>query len=255
MTCRIIVTILGLFFGGPLGGLIGFFIGSFLDKAVNNGSPFQGFQWRQMFSQAFIRGTFILMGYLAKADGQITSSEINIASHAMTQLRLSDEQRHQAMRWFYDGKNNQFDPQQIFQQLRLYRHTPLIRVLLSCLMNIAHANGRPSAEQQKILHDICSKLGVEAPEAQQQYRYNNYQSQSSSQRKNTLAEDYALLGISSDADVATVRKTYRRLMNKFHPDKLASKGASETEIKQANEKIYKIRSAYENVMRSKGVNV
>lgn len=256
MTCRIIVTILGLFFGGPLGAIIGFFIGSFLDRSVNKTERFAGFQWRQMFTQPFIRGVFVLMGYLAKADGQVTPNEINIASNTMTQLRLSDELRQQAMRWFYDGKNNHFDAEEIFQKLRAYRNTPLIKMLIACLMNIAYANGAPSPEQRKILNEICANLGIVIPNVQQQYHHYYYNNQSQySQRASTLEEDYALLNLKSDADVATIRKTYRRLMNKFHPDKLAAKGASEKEIKAANEKIFKIRQAYENIMRSKGENV
>lgn len=266
MTCRIIATILGFFFGGPIGGIIGFFIGSFLDQSVNktqsngNDGPRFAFNWnwQKTLNQPFVRGVFILMGYLAKADGQITPNEIQIASNVMTQLRLPDDQRHQAMRWFYDGKNQQFDPNEVFQKLRLYRQTPLIRVLLTCLTTMAYANGAPSSSQRQILNDICSQLGIPNPDAQQQYSHYSYSDNhhySSSQRKNTLSEDYELMGLKSDADVATIRKTYRRLMNKYHPDKLSSKGATEKEIKAANEKIYKIRSAYENVMRSKGENI
>lgn len=255
MTCRILTTILGLFFGGLPGAIIGFLIGSFLDQSMRKTQGFGGgFQWRQMFTQPFIRGVFVLMGYLAKADGQVTPNEIQIASLAMTQLRLSDEQRQQAMRWFYDGKNHQFNADEIFQKLTMYRQTPLMRTLLACLMNMAHANGAPSAAQQHILREICQRLGIVIPEAQQQYHHYSYNPYTS-QRSNTLAEDYTLLGLKSDADVATIRKTYRRLMNKFHPDKLAAKGVSEKEMKAANEKIYKIRQAYENVMRSKGENV
>lgn len=269
MTCRIIATILGFFFGGPIGAIIGFFIGSFLDQSVNKNKPSgannagSGFNWhwRQAFSEPFVRGVFILMGYLAKADGQITSNEIMIASQVMTQLRLSDEQRHKAMRWFYDGKNQQFDPNEVLQQLRFYRQPPFMRIFLTCLTSIAYANGAPSVAQQRILKEICAKLQIPEPQAQQQYSYSQYSHNysnnhySSSTRKNSLSEDYELMGLKADSDVATIRKTYRRLMNKFHPDKLTSKGASENEIKAANEKIYKIRSAYENVMQSKGVTV
>lgn len=264
MTCRIIATILGFFFGGPIGGIIGFLIGSFLDKSVSvtqnsEYGPSFIWKWRQTLNQPFVRGVFILMGYLAKADGQITPNEIQIASNVMTQLRLPDEQRHQAMRWFYDGKNQQFDPNEVFQKLRLYRQTPLMRVLLTCLTTIAYANGMPSSAQRQILKEVCEQLGIPNPEAQQHYSYSQYSYSDghhyTSQRKNTLSEDYQLLGLKSDADVATIRKTYRRLMNKYHPDKLTSKGASEKEIKAANEKIYTIRSAYENIMRSKGENV
>ena len=150
MTCRIIATILGLFFAGPLGAIIGFFIGSFMDQSVNktqsNGAePRFSWNWQKTLNQPFIRGVFILMGYIAKADGQITPNEIQIASNMMTQLRLPEDQRHLAMRWFYDGKNQQFDPEEVFQKLRLYRHTPLMRVLLTCLTTITYVNGTPSA--------------------------------------------------------------------------------------------------------------
>lgn len=262
MTCRIIATILGFFFGGPIGGIIGFFIGSFLDQTVGKAS-FSGFQWKHTFSQPFVRGVFVLMGYLAKADGQITSNEIRIASNVMTQLRLPDEQRHLAMRWFYDGKNQQFDIEEIFQKLRLYRQPTFMRILLACLTNIAYANGSPSVAQQRILKEICAKLGIAEPQAQQQYSYSHYSNHDSyndryhytAPKRNSLADDYQLMGLKADADITLIKKTYRRLMNKFHPDKLASKNASETEIKAANEKIYQIRSAYENVMQSKGVTI
>lgn len=263
MTCRIIATIMGFFFGGPIGAIIGFFIGALLDQSVGK-TNFSGFQWKHSFGQPFVRGIFILMGYLAKADGQITTNEIRIASNIMTQLRLPDEQRHQAMRWFYDGKNQQFNLEEIFQQLRAYRQPPFMKILLACLTNIAYANGAPSTAQQRVLQEICTKLGIPTPDAQQQqYSYSQYNHQynySGNQhytapKKNSLSDDYQLMGLKADADIATVKKTYRRLMNKFHPDKLASKNASEAEIKAANEKIYQIRSAYENVMQSKGVTV
>lgn len=260
MTCRIIATILGLFFGGPIGAIIGFFIGSFLDKSVattqsSGYGPSFVWKWRQTLNQPFIRGVFILMGYLAKADGQVTPNEIRIASNVMTQLRLPDDQRHLAMRWFYDGKNQQFDPAEVFQKLRLYCQTPLVRVLISCLTTIAYANGAPSPAQSQILQEICAQLGIPNFESQSRSSYSHSQYNYTSQKKNTLSEDYQLMGLKSDADVATIRKTYRRLMNKYHPDKLASKNASEKEIKAANEKIYQIRSAYENIMQSKGVTV
>ncbi len=256
MTGRIIATIMGLVFGGPLGAIIGFIIGSILDQSVNKTQGFrQGFQWRQVFAQPFIRAIFVLMGHLAKADGQVTQNEITIASHTMTQLRLSDEQRQQAMRWFYEGKNHQFDLEEVLQKIRFYRHTPLIKVFLACLTNMAHANGLPSLAQRQILNDICDRLGLVSMDSEQHYHHYNYHGPNTTERTTDLTGNYALLGLKSDADVPTIRKAYRRLMNKYHPDKLASKGATASETKVANEKIFKIRQAYENVMRSKGENV
>lgn len=269
-TARIILTIIGLVFGGPIGAIIGFLIGSYLDntigKANTGNASGNGFNWRQAFqqsfhqsvSQSFVKGIFTLMGYLAKIDGQVSQNEIVIASNVMTQLRLSDEMRHLAMRWFYDGKNQQFDLNEIISQLRPYRIPPFSRIILTCLTHIACANGTPTHAQQRALQEICNQLGIAIPQFNQQsysqYTYND-QHHYSYQSKYSLADDYALMGLKPDCDVATIRKTYRRLMNKFHPDKLAAKGATEKEIKAASDKTIKIRRAYENLLQSKGVAV
>jgi len=249
MTGRIIATIMGFVFGGPLGALIGFFIGSILDQSVKQGGFDSKFRWKEMFAQPFIRSIFILMGYLAKADGQVTQNEITIASNTMAQLRLSVRQRQQAMRWFYEGKNHQFTLEDIYQKLRIYRNTPLIKIVLSAVTHMAYANGVPSLAQREILKQIYDQLGIVGMGPEQDYQP-NYTTQ-----RTSLSADYRLLGLKPDVDVATVRKTYRRLMNKYHPDKLESKGATANDIKAANEKIFTIRQAYENVMRSKGENV
>jgi DnaJ like chaperone protein len=247
MTARIIATILGLCFGGLPGGIIGFFIGLMLDQSVNKSQKSTGrFQWQATLTQPFMHAVFTLMGYVAKADGQITESEIQVASAAMNQLRLGEKQRHQAMRWFYEGKNHQFNMDHLFHTLRFYHHGPFLRILFTCLNNIAHANGLPSPAQKHILQDIYTRLGISSPEEQAQYQINH------SDKAPSLAENYTLLGLKSDADVASIRKAYRRLMNKFHPDKLSSQGATEEQIKEANEKIYAFRQAYEQIMASKG---
>lgn len=269
-TARIIATILGFFFGGPVGAIIGFLIGSFLDKSVEkSGATGSGpkFNWQQAFNtslnQSLVKGIFVLMGYLAKIDGQVTPNEIAIASNAMLQLRLPEERRHQAMRWFYEGKNQQFDMNEIILQLRPYRLPPFARIILACLTNITYANGAPTQTQLHALQNICEQLGLPTPQpfqqsssySQNQYQYNYNDQHHYSSARNSLADAYEVMGLKSDADVATIRKTYRRMMNKYHPDKLAAKGATAKELKAASDKTIQIRSAYERLMQSKGVNV
>lgn len=251
MTARIILTLIGFVFSGPMGALIGFFIGLFLDHVVvknqASGRPDTAWHWRQMINQPFVRSTFILMGYLAKADGQVTTHEIKIASEAMQQFRLSETQRHQAMRWFYDGKNQQFQLATVLQQLALYCQTPFISLLTRCLIQITYANGAPPIEKQRLLQEIFARLNIVMPESQYNGSTNTTYAATGS-----LTAAYQTLGIKPEVDVATVRKAYRRLLNKFHPDKLAAKGSDATQIKAASDKTIKIRQAYEAIMRAKG---
>ena len=61
--------------------------------------------------------------------------------------------------------------------------------------------------------------------------------------------DYAVLGISAEATDDEVKKAYRQMAIKFHPDKVASMG--EEYQKGAKEKFQKIQEAYENIKKNR----
>jgi DnaJ like chaperone protein len=66
-----------------------------------------------------------------------------------------------------------------------------------------------------------------------------------------LDDAYAVLGVSTSATDAEVKKAYRRLMSQHHPDKLVAKGLPEEMMTIAKEKTQKIRKAYEVVKDSR----
>lgn len=55
---------------------------------------------------------------------------------------------------------------------------------------------------------------------------------------------YAVLGIDKNADQQQIRKTYRDLMKKYHPDALRQKGLSDQEMTEAARKAQEINEAY-----------
>ena len=60
-----------------------------------------------------------------------------------------------------------------------------------------------------------------------------------------LNDAYTALGLSADADVAQIKRAYRRLMSKNHPDKLAAKGLPDSMREVAEERTREINVAYE----------
>jgi DnaJ like chaperone protein len=71
-------------------------------------------------------------------------------------------------------------------------------------------------------------------------------------RRGTLADAYAVLGVTERDDPETIRKAYRRLMSQHHPDKLVSKGLPEEMMRLAAQKTREIREAYEQVRAARG---
>lgn len=72
--------------------------------------------------------------------------------------------------------------------------------------------------------------------------------QSTSKQNNDrdhLEQYYQILNCSKDATKEEIKKQYRRLIIKNHPDHLMAQGASNEEIERANKKISQIKHAYE----------
>ena len=60
-----------------------------------------------------------------------------------------------------------------------------------------------------------------------------------------------MLGLENDAEMADVKKAYRKLVSEYHPDKVVSKGLPDDFIKFAEEKFREINEAYEAIQTAK----
>ena len=68
-------------------------------------------------------------------------------------------------------------------------------------------------------------------------------------KNGSIENDYKILEISKDATDSDVKKAYRRMAKKYHPDKL--QGVSDDIIKMAEDKFNKINQAYERIKKSR----
>ena len=84
---------------------------------------------------------------------------------------------------------------------------------------------------------------------QEQQRQHYYQQSASS---SLLSQAYVLLDISPTSTKQEVKRAYRRLISRNHPDKLIAQGLPEAMIKVANNKTQQITKAYQQICTSKG---
>src|SRR5690606_10353061 len=87
-----------------------------------------------------------------------------------------------------------------------------------------------------------------------QNNYQRYQQTVHPDPRAQLQNAYRVLGLAPTADDAEVKKAYRRLMSRHHPDKLMAKGLSPEMIKMATQKTQQIKSAYEQISESRKVH-
>jgi DnaJ like chaperone protein len=259
---KIVCAILGYILAGFLGGLLGFIVGGVVDRAQTGGA-FSRIRSRadvRLQQETFFRTLFLLMGRLAKSDGQVSEAEIQLAQSVMQRLRLSPEAQDQARQLFNEGKSANFDLISVLDNFKqIVGPGDLTRTLLEVLLVSAYADGHFSVEEKSFVSQVCAHLGVSVAEfealhiqvKQQAHFRQGYSSSGNMGSKDLLKAAYEALGVTSDMNDADIKKAYRRLMSKNHPDKLSAQGLPKEMIELAKERTQEIQSAYELIKNAR----
>jgi DnaJ like chaperone protein len=267
---RLLGLILGGFiFHGP-GLIIGLIIGYLYDAGILRrwfydvtGQKDKGD--RSYTQDIFFYTTFSVMGYIAKADGQVTERDIDYARSVMRQLNLDEAAKRRAIEAFNAGKNPDYNLDASLDTLKraCWYKPDLLKFFLESQIHMAQANGTLGVRAQAVITKICQHFGIAAsPFSQQHSNYSHYQQsgsdyssyqQSTYTRPDGLDEAYRLLGILKDATDAEVKKAYRKQMSANHPDRLIAKGVPEEMIKIATQKTQQIKKAYEDICSARGL--
>lgn len=101
-------------------------------------------------------------------------------------------------------------------------------VLLELLHQIAYSDFDYSSVEESLVKKISDALGIRSQDYQ--YIYNRYQKGASVSDKNKY---YTILGVKKGASQDEIKKAYRSLIKKYHPDVVAHLG---DEFKKVNEK-------------------
>jgi DnaJ like chaperone protein len=271
----------GFLMAGPIGAALGVALGHQVDQGeLDFSGELRGLkpEAAERLQRAFFLSLFQVMGHIAKADGRISEAEIKSAREIIHRLQLSADLKLMAMRLFNEGKQDRFALDHVIDPLlaELKGHPLFKRKFVSLLVESALADGVMRASQERVLLEVCERLGFSRYEyygirtrleterrfggfrAPPRPRMGNAESQGeSSERRwnpshapeNLIHEAYAVLGLSSIASASEVKRAYRRLINRHHPDKLTAKGASVEAIQNATQETQKIQKAYEAISR------
>lgn len=267
---KIIMGLLGMLVGGPIGLLVGLFAGHMLDKGadrVQNVNPFRAYGpgEQSQVQDALFNTVFAIMGHLAKADGRVSEQEINQAKAVMDRMQLNDEQRQRAIDLFNEGKADDFPLDETVRRFAadVRRRKQLILVLLEILLQTALADGTLDPAEEAILLKVAQGLGVPPSQFRKlldmllaRAQFGGASGAGGGSQADTsrpsLQQAYQVLGVSDQASRQEVKKAYRSLMSRHHPDKLAAKGVPDEMIRVATEKTAEISKAYDMIKEHRG---
>ncbi len=269
---KLLGSCLGFMFGGPVGAVLGAVLGHNFDLAVRWLMTSQmGREKREVVSRAFFTATFQVMGYLAKADGRVSENQINAAQAVMTHLQLTPTQRQAAIRLFNEGKQGDFLLELALSQFReaCQERTDLVRKFMEIQFSVLYADGIPHPRERTVLLDIANQLGFsrllfDTMDAfiRSRLRYQNTgrgagqktgNRRAAAVRELPLHQAYATLGLTHRATNDEVKRAYRRLLNRHHPDKVVARDASAEALAQATDKTREVKAAYERIKIARGL--
>ena len=258
---KIIGAAIGFYSGGPIGLVLGVLLGNAFDKtqrrraedALGGGS-------KGVLQTVFFQATFNVMGKMAKADGNVSEKEIDLARQVMTRMALNEAQRRDAMQLFNDGKAADFSVESILADLAevIGRRASLAQIFLEIQLQAAYVDGALSVPERNLLQIISSHLGINRIQFEIMHQRIRAQMHFSAGRRankpanaKNLANAYQVLGLNEEVDDVELKKAYRRLMNQHHPDKLVAKGLPAEMMAIAKEKTQDIQQAYEEIQKAR----
>lgn len=227
--------ILGFTFGGGIfGGIIGYAIGSLLEKKVKT-------EYRGGEQQGdFIMGLLILTAAVMKADGKVMKSELNFVKEYFTKNFGNDnlQNRLDILRQLLD-KN--IDVYQACEKIRISFPYATKLQLLHYLFGIAVADNDCTKAEKDLIERIANLIGLSQAD---------YKSIEAMYFQVTDSA-YVILQIERNATDEEVKRAYKRMCIKYHPDKVAHLG--EEAQKAANEKFQEINNAYEQIKKERNL--
>lgn len=239
---------LGWSFGGPIGGIIGFAVGSFIDGFSAGDVQYEQQrrrptmqQRRQTQSGDFEMSLLILAAVVIKADGKVDKRELSFVRRQFTQMYGAERANHAFKLFSGIIKNNNISTRQVCLQIRQNMTHASRLQLLHFLFGIAKSDEFVSESEVNMIQKIAGYLNI-----------SNYDFESiKAMFYSGINNAYKVLEIDKTATDKEVKKAYRKLVKKHHPDKLHHLGKEH--LKGAEEKFKQIQKAYESIQKERGM--
>lgn len=251
---------LGFVLGGPIGALIGVFIGSLFDSGdriltdsdtADNSTRQTDYGSSETYSRTYRRASVgdirvsmvVLFACVMKADGRVMKSEVNYIKPFLLK-NYGEDGAKEALHLLKELLQKDIDPIAVSQQIAQHINYSTRLEIIHILFDLAKVDGEVSEAEENMISLIATNMHVQDAD---------YRSLLSLYRKHVDPNwAYIALEIDPSASDEEVKKAYRRMAMKYHPDKVANAG--EEVRQQATEKFRSINEAYETIKLGRGMN-
>ena len=235
---------MGWVLGGPIGAILGFAVGSMIDNTegiTKQGNPYTSHRRTYRTTpNDFMVSLLVLSAAVMKADGKVMKSELNyvndffvrqfgkaIASEQMVLLRGILKQPLKL--------------REVCMQIKANMDHPMRLQLIHYIFGLANADQSLDGSEVRVIEEIARYLGISQKDYQSIRAMFGHDTESA----------YEVLEITSTATNEEIKKAYRKMALKYHPDKLSNLGPEFKEA--AEEKFVKVQEAYETIKKKRNI--
>jgi DnaJ like chaperone protein len=240
-------TLIGAGAGYAIANIPGAMLGALLGQALDRRLHLQ--TWGQLREKLGARPMlrndellFVLLGRLAKSDGRVMDGHIQQARAEMNALELSEPARRRAIAAFNRGKSGRDRLQGYLHRLAAQPHAAE-GVLRACWRMI-WADGQAGGSELALIARWGKWLGWSTRQVQALAHDYEPQKRSVTNAAITYQDAMRLLGVTATSEPAQIKRAYRRLLSRHHPDKVAGSGATATQVREATERTRELHNAY-----------
>ena len=230
--------IVGFYTLGPIGGIIGAALGSYLGgNYTRKDTEFLGTTHRQ---KDFSSSLLVLSAAVMKADGSVKKSELDYVKRFFL-TNFGQEQAEKFILTLREVLKQEINLSEVCQQIGRYMDYSSKLQLIHYLFGISAADGQVDSSEVDVIETISHYINI----------YTSDFESIKAMFVKRVDDAYTILGIDSSATDDEVKKAYREMAKKNHPDKVAYLG--EDVRKAAEKKFQEINDAYDRIKKQRGM--
>ncbi len=242
---------LGWAFFGPIGGILGFALGSIIDsdevqKRTSTGSRshFSG-KARTTTTGDFVLSLLILTATVMKADGRVLKSELDYVKEYFVQT-FGIAAAKEAMLMLRDLLKKRIPVEGITAQIKQNLDYSSRLQLLHFLYGISKADGKVNKSELEVIELIAFRIGINQRDKES---IKSMFYMSADRHGRYVDSAYKVLEIAQNATDDEVKKAYRKMAVKYHPDKVSYLGEDFQRI--AKDKFQKVNEAFKKIKKER----
>ncbi|MEY2963891.1 MAG: hypothetical protein RL754_1152 [Bacteroidota bacterium] len=236
---------LGWTLGGPIGALLGVAFGNMMHDIVGGEATSKGQTRDRTFSTPsdFHISLLVLAARVIKADGKVSQSELDFVRHQFVAM-FGKEKANESFQLFRKIVDQNIPLTKVCEQINGFTSHATRLQLLHFLFKLGLADGHLHAHELEEIQRIARYLRINP------YDYRSIEAMF--HQKDDVNWAYKVLEVESGASESEVKKAYRKMAMKYHPDKLVDAGPDAQAA--AKETFLNVQKAYEDICKRQGWN-